>query len=79
MYVLGAESPYRFLRRARAFRAGDVSQRVTQDVLLLAGSADHYVPLCQLHRQMLALTGRQVRERAGVHAGRASCTRGDRA
>ena len=29
---------------------------MTQDVLLLAGSADHYVPLRQLHRQMLALT-----------------------
>ena len=55
-YVLGVESPYRFLRRARAFRTGDVSPRVTQDVLLLAGSADHYVPLRQLHRQMLALT-----------------------
>ena len=36
MYVLKVlESPsYRVLRRARAFRAGDVSRRVTQDVLL---------------------------------------------
>jgi hypothetical protein len=55
-YVLGVESPYRFLRGARAFRTGDISHRVTQDVLLLAGSADHYVPLRQLHCQMLALT-----------------------
>jgi pimeloyl-ACP methyl ester carboxylesterase len=56
MYVLGVESPYRFLRQARDFRTWDVSDRVTQDVLLLAGSTDHYVPIEQLHRQMLALT-----------------------
>jgi pimeloyl-ACP methyl ester carboxylesterase len=56
MYALGVESPYRFLRKAREFRTWDVSHRLTQDVLLLAGSADHYVPIEQLHRQMLALT-----------------------
>ena len=56
MHVLGVESPYRFLRRAQAFQTRDVSHRVTQDVLLLAGSADHYVPLHQLPRQMMALT-----------------------
>ncbi len=56
MYVLGVDSPYRFLREAREFRTRDVSHCVTQDVLLLAGSADHYVPLHQLSQQMLALT-----------------------
>lgn len=56
MYVLGVDSAYHFLHRVREFRTGDVSDRVTQDVLLLAGSADHYVPLHQLYRQMAALT-----------------------
>jgi len=54
--VLGVDSPYRFLRQAQAFCTRDVSHRVTQDVLLLAGSADHYVPLRQLPQQILALT-----------------------
>jgi pimeloyl-ACP methyl ester carboxylesterase len=55
MYVMGADGPYRFLRRARQFHTADVSPRVCQDVLLLAGSRDHYVPLGQLPRQMMAL------------------------
>ena len=40
----------------RTFRTAEVSARVTQDVLLLAGVADHFVPFSQLGDQLVALT-----------------------
>lgn len=51
MHVMGADTPYSFADRARRFHTRDVSGRIEQDVLLLAGSADHYVPVRQLWRQ----------------------------
>lgn len=56
MHVTGTTSPYEFLRRIRQFRTTDISSSVTQHVLLLAGSEDHYVPLAQWHRQIASLT-----------------------
>ncbi len=56
MHVTGTTSPYEFLCRIRQFRTTDMSSSVTQDVLLLAGSEDHYVPLAQWHRQIASLT-----------------------
>lgn len=56
MHVTGTTSPYGFLRRIRQFRTTDISSSVTQHVLLLAGSEDHYVPLAQWHRQIALLT-----------------------
>jgi hypothetical protein len=38
------------------YRTDDVSAQLTQDVLLLAGTHDHYVPLHQLGDQVLTLT-----------------------
>lgn len=61
--VLGAATPAGYLERLRAFTTRDVSPRVRQDVLLLAGSEDHFVPLAHYHRQAVALTG--VRSLAG--------------
>src|SRR6516165_1900751 len=40
----------------RALRTDDVSSRITQDVLLMAGAEDHYVPLTQLGAQIQTLT-----------------------
>ena len=37
-------------------RTDDVSSRITQDVLLMAGAEDHYVPLAQLGAQIQTLT-----------------------
>jgi pimeloyl-ACP methyl ester carboxylesterase len=56
MRVFGARSPAEYLRRMRAFRTAEVSARVTQDVLLMAGVADHFVPFRQLGDQLLTLT-----------------------
>lgn len=51
MQVFGCDHPADALRAARAFHTRDVSHLVTQDVLLLAGAHDHYVPLTQLWEQ----------------------------
>jgi hypothetical protein len=40
----------------RRFNTLPFSPQIRQDFLLLAGSADHYVPLRQFHRQARALT-----------------------
>lgn len=48
MRVFGVKTPHEVLQAARAYRTDEVSSRVTQDVLLLAGAEDNYVPLDQL-------------------------------
>ena len=56
MHVFGCGRPSAALHAARAYHTRDVSALVTQDVLLLAGAEDHYVPAGQLHDQARALT-----------------------
>jgi hypothetical protein len=55
-HTTGTATPYDFLRGARRYETTSVSHRVTQDVLLLAGSQDHYVPRRQLGNQLDSLT-----------------------
>lgn len=55
MYVTGSRSPYEFLQKVRSLKTAAVSPRVTQDVLLMAGEQDHYVPLHQFHDQIKTL------------------------
>jgi len=56
MRVTGTSSPYAFLRKIEQFQTNDISALVKQDVLLLAGSEDHYVPAEQLYRQIKTLS-----------------------
>jgi alpha-beta hydrolase superfamily lysophospholipase len=56
MQVFGCHSPSAALRAAQTFHTRDVSDRVQQDVLLLAGANDHYVPLAQLWEQARELS-----------------------
>lgn len=56
MRVFGVDTPHAFLREAARYHTRDVSARVGQDVLLLAGAEDHYVPPRQVHDQAAALT-----------------------
>jgi hypothetical protein len=56
MHVTGTSSPYEYLQAIKRFRTADVSLQVKQDVLLLAGSQDHYVPTEQFHQQIKTLT-----------------------
>jgi pimeloyl-ACP methyl ester carboxylesterase len=57
MHTTGTTCPYDFLRGTRRYETASVSAAVTQDVLLLAGSGDHYVPRAQLAEQLGSLTG----------------------
>jgi alpha-beta hydrolase superfamily lysophospholipase len=56
-HVFGCERASQALRAAQTFHTRDVSDRVRQDVLLLAGAQDHYVPLTQLWEQKRLLSG----------------------
>ena len=55
MRVTGTRSAFGFLRMTERFQTSDVSALITQDVLLLAGSEDHYVPMAQWYDQMRML------------------------
>jgi pimeloyl-ACP methyl ester carboxylesterase len=55
MHVTGATSAFEFLQAIRQFQTADVSASIRQDVLLLAGSEDHYVPIEQWHDQIRML------------------------
>jgi pimeloyl-ACP methyl ester carboxylesterase len=55
-HVFGRDRPSAMLDAARKFHTRDVSPLVRQDVLLLAGKQDHYVPLEQLWEQARLLT-----------------------
>lgn len=73
MHVTGTSSPYEFLNAARSFTTRDISDRVTADVLLLAGADDHLIPLSQLPRQAANLTNaRSVSTRVFTAAEQAS-------
>jgi alpha-beta hydrolase superfamily lysophospholipase len=56
MRVFGVNHPAELLEAMRTLRTDAVSPLVEQDVLLMAGRADHYVPLSQLGDQIATLT-----------------------
>jgi pimeloyl-ACP methyl ester carboxylesterase len=56
MHVMGKATPYDFFQAAQTYNTIEISDRIKADVLLLAGSEDHYVPLHQLYQQAEALT-----------------------
>jgi pimeloyl-ACP methyl ester carboxylesterase len=73
MHVTGTATPYDFLRSTLAMNTRKISDRVRADVLLLAGTEDHYVPLAQLGRQAANLTNaRSVTTRTFTAAEQAS-------
>lgn len=71
--VTGTASAYEFLRATLQYNTARPSRRITADVLLLAGTDDHYVPLHQLGRQAATLTAaRSVTTRTFTAADSAS-------
>ena len=56
MHVMGTKTPYDFLRKCTLFNTGKVSEFITQDVLLMGGQEDHYIPLHQFFDQGKMLT-----------------------
>ncbi|MFI7067189.1 alpha/beta hydrolase [Kribbella sp. NPDC050124] len=54
--VFGVDTPSKALAAVRRLRTADVSPMIAQDVLLMAGAEDHYVPITQLGDQLRTLT-----------------------
>ena len=55
MHVTGTNSAFEYLQSVAQFETAEVSASISQDVLLLAGSEDHYVPVEQWHDQIRML------------------------
>lgn len=56
MHVTGTASPSEYFFKLKAYHNREVSQRVTQDTLIMAGAEDHFVPLRQFYDQLPLLT-----------------------
>jgi len=56
MHVMGVKTPYEFLCKCTLFNGSKISSLVKQDVLLMAGQEDHYIPLHQFFDQGVMLT-----------------------
>jgi len=52
----GLKTPYEMLRHYQKYETAGISPRLTQDVLLMAGAEDHYIPVHQLPDQIATLT-----------------------
>jgi hypothetical protein len=51
MHGMGTDTPYEFLRKCTLFNTSEVSPLIDQDVLLMGGQEDHYIPLHQFFDQ----------------------------
>jgi len=56
MHVMGTKTPYDFLHKCTLFHTAEASPLVEQDVLLMGGQEDHYIPLHQFFDQGKMLT-----------------------
>ncbi|OCA97800.1 alpha/beta hydrolase [Clostridium beijerinckii] len=55
MHTTGSQTPYDFLIKTKLYNTIEISEKVEQDVLLLAAQEDHYIPLNQFFEQGEAL------------------------
>ncbi|MFX1292711.1 MAG: alpha/beta fold hydrolase [Promethearchaeota archaeon] len=55
MCVMGVNTPYEYIKKVRLFTCAEISNKITQDVLLLAGSKDHFIPIEMFYKQIEAL------------------------
>ena len=56
MHNTGQQTPYASLKHYQKYETASISHLLTQDVLLMAGAEDHYIPLHQLTDQITTLT-----------------------
>ena len=56
MHVMGTNTPYDFLHKCTTFNTRSASPLVDQDVLLMGGQEDHYIPPHQFFDQGKMLT-----------------------
>jgi pimeloyl-ACP methyl ester carboxylesterase len=55
MHNTGTRTAYAMLKHYQKYETASISSRLTQDVLLMAGAEDHYVPVHQLPDQIATL------------------------
>jgi hypothetical protein len=55
MHNSGTGTTYAMLKHYQKYETASISSRLTQDVLLMAGAEDHYVPVHQLPDQIAIL------------------------
>jgi pimeloyl-ACP methyl ester carboxylesterase len=55
MYVFEVNSPFEYIEKARLFSTEKISDKINCDVLLLAGTKDHFIPLEMFYKQIEAL------------------------
>jgi alpha-beta hydrolase superfamily lysophospholipase len=55
MHNTGTQTAYAMLKHYQKYETGGISSRLNQDVLLMAGAEDHYVPVHQLPDQIATL------------------------
>jgi pimeloyl-ACP methyl ester carboxylesterase len=56
MHNTGTRTTYAMLKHYQKYETASISSRLTQDVLLMAGAEDHYIPVHQLPDQIATLT-----------------------
>jgi pimeloyl-ACP methyl ester carboxylesterase len=56
MHVMGCKTPYEFFLKLKQYNGYAVSARITGDVLIMAGTEDHFVPMTQFYKQLTLLT-----------------------
>jgi pimeloyl-ACP methyl ester carboxylesterase len=56
MHVMGCKTPAELFSALRHYELRSISSKLTQDVFVLAGSEDHFVPVQQFHEQLRLLT-----------------------
>jgi pimeloyl-ACP methyl ester carboxylesterase len=56
MHTCGAKDPFDYYLWARNFHLRDISSKISQDSLIMAGARDHLVPVAQIWSQGAALT-----------------------
>ena len=59
MHVMGCTTPYAFAQKVRLFTTKEIAGQVQQDVILLAGQKDHYIPISHFFEQGSLLTNVQ--------------------
>ncbi|MFL0252532.1 alpha/beta hydrolase [Clostridium neuense] len=56
MHITGSKTPYEFLSKILLYNTSKISEKLEQDVLLMAAQEDHYIPLNQFFEQSKSLT-----------------------
>lgn len=56
MHITGSKTPYEFLSKILLYNTSKISEKLEQDVLLMAAKEDHYIPLNQFFEQSKSLT-----------------------